>query len=78
MPNQQHSKNKKPKKFKHRQKQVIYKQKQTKETDRVFVHTPNLNDTLSPMWKEIQYSGMRNWDVQRPRHPPNLNIKTHG
>ena len=82
MPNQQHS---------HKQKQniyiyiyiYIYRQKQTKQQIKQIkrqtecLSTPsNLNGTLSPMWQEIQYSGIRNWSVQRSRRPPNLNTKT--
>jgi hypothetical protein len=49
--------------------------KQTKQT-KCLSTPPNLNDTLSPMWQEIHYSGMRNRDEQNPRRPPNLNIRT--
>jgi hypothetical protein len=49
--------------------------KQTKRQIECLSTLPNLNDTLSQMWQEIHYSGMRNQDVQSPRRPPNLNIK---
>jgi hypothetical protein len=60
----------------------IYMQKQNKQIKQTKRQTeclstpPNLNDTLSQMWQEIHYSGMRNQDVQSPRRPPNLNIRT--
>jgi hypothetical protein len=66
----------KKKKFYIQAKTNIYKQKQTKRQTECLSTSPNLNDTLSPMWQEIHYSGMRYRDMPRPRHPPNLNIKT--
>jgi hypothetical protein len=76
MTNQQHiNKKKKKNLYTGKNKYIQTKTKQNK-TDKVFFHTPNLNDTLSPMWQEIHYSGMRNQRVQSPRRPPNLNIKT--
>jgi hypothetical protein len=52
------------------------KTKQVKRQTECLSTPPNLNDTLSAMWQEIHYSGMRNQNVQSPRLPPNLNIKT--
>jgi hypothetical protein len=65
MPNQQHSKTKQNKTkfiYKNKQNNQINKTKQaTKQTKRQCLSTPpNLNDTLSQMWQEIQYNGMRN------------------
>ena len=54
----------------------IYRPKQTKRQTECLSTPLNLNDTLSPMWQEIHYSGMRNRRVQSSRRPPNLNIKT--
>jgi hypothetical protein len=49
-----------------------------KQTKRTSVFTlPNLNDTLSPMWQEIQYPRKKNRNVQRLRCPPNFNTNTH-
>jgi hypothetical protein len=53
----------------------IYMQKQNKQIKRqteCLSTPPNLNDTLSPMWQEIHYSGMRTRDEQSPRHSPKL------
>ena len=75
MPNKQYIKKQKQKKKQklYTEKTNIYKQKQTKQqikqTKRQTVclsTPPNLNDTLPPMWQEIQYSGMMNQSVQRP------------
>ena len=70
MPNQQHSN--KIKKFINRQKQAKQQIKQTNRQTECLSTPPNINDTLSPMWQEIQYSGMRNQSVQRSRRPPEL------
>jgi hypothetical protein len=55
---------------------IFIRQKTNKKTVFFFFTPLNLNDALSPMWQDIQYRGMRNRNVQRPRHPPNLNTKT--
>jgi hypothetical protein len=83
MTNQQHSNKQKEKKnyihgkikYIHAKTKQTNKIKQTKRQTECLSTPPNLNDTLSQMWQEIHYSGMRNQDVQSPRHPPNLNIK---
>jgi hypothetical protein len=72
----------KKKNFIYKQKQIYTYKNKTKQVNKQTKQTkclstpPNLNDTLSPMWQEIHYSGMRNRDEQSPRRPPNLNIKT--
>jgi hypothetical protein len=67
MTNQQHSN--KQKDYIHAKKKK--KKKKKKQTE--CLSTPqNLNDTLSPMWQEIHYSGMRTRDEQSPRRSPKL------
>jgi hypothetical protein len=81
-PNNNIATNKKKKIFIYRQKQIYIDKNKTKQVNKQtkqtkYLSTPlNLYDTLSPMWQEIHYSGMRNRDEQSPRRPPNLNIKT--
>jgi hypothetical protein len=79
MTNQQHSNKQKEKILYTWQKQIYTcknKTKQVKRQTECLSTPPNLNDTLSAMWQEIHYSGMRNQNEQSPRCPPNLNIKT--
>jgi hypothetical protein len=83
MTNQQHSNKQKEKNLYTGQKQIYtcknkIKQanKQIKRQTECLSTPPNLNDTLSPIWQEIHYSGMRNRDEQSSRRPSNLNIKT--
>jgi hypothetical protein len=75
MTNQQHCNKQKEKNFIYMAKTNIYMQKQNKQIKsqtECLSTPPNLNDTLSPMWQEIHYSGMRTRDEQSPRRSPKL------
>jgi hypothetical protein len=76
VPNQKH-RNKQKEKNLYTGKNKYIQTRTTKKKQTKCLSTPsNLNDTLSPIWQEIHYSGMRNRNMPRPRRPPNLNIKT--
>jgi hypothetical protein len=46
--------------------------KQTNKKTMYFSTPPNLNDTLFPMWQEIQYSGVRKPECAKARASPKL------
>ena len=62
----------KNKKFIYRQKQTKQQIKQTNKQTECLSTPPNLNDTLSPMWQEIQYSGMRKSKCAKAKGSPEL------
>jgi hypothetical protein len=80
MTNQQHSNKQKEKKnyihgkikYIHAKTKQTNKIKQTKRQTECLSTPPNLNDTLSQMWQEIHYSGMKTRDEQSPRRSPKL------